>query len=97
MAAKANPGTADRDFEGLLRPAEVLGKAKITHQVLYRYVTLGLIEPAAELESGARLFHPNVIVLIEVIQSLIRSGYSLRDIKEIYFKDERVKKALASQ
>ena len=69
----------------------------ITHQVLYRYVTLGLIEPATTTASGQRLFHPNVVGLIEVIKSLNQSGYSLRDMKATFFKDERVKKAMAKQ
>ena len=76
---------------GLLRTAEVLERTGITHQILYRYITLGLIEPALVKESGFRLFHPDVVPLIETIKNLNRR-YSLRDIKEIYFRDERVRR-----
>jgi len=77
----------------LLRTAEVLERAEITHQVLYRYITLGLIEPASTTEKGLRFFHPNVIPLIEIIKSISRDGgYSLRDLKDIFFKDERVRR-----
>jgi DNA-binding transcriptional MerR regulator len=77
----------------LLRTAEVLERTGITHQILYRYITLGLIEPASTTEKGLRFFHPNVILLIEIIKSISRDGgYSLRDLKDIFFKDERVKK-----
>ncbi len=78
----------------LLRPAEVLQRAEITHQVLYRYVTLGLIEPAATTPTGQRLFHPDVIELIGAIKVLTRKGYSLRDMKETYFREARVRRAL---
>src|SRR5262245_32808767 len=60
-------GNNDGGFEGrhpLLRTAEVLAKTRITHQVLYRYITLGLIEPAQTTSSGLRLFKPNVVQLI---------------------------------
>ena len=82
------------DEQGLLRTADVLRATGITHQVLYRYVTLGLIEAAESTPSGQRLFHPDVVTLIEVIKSLNRSGYSLRDMKTIFFKDQRVRRAL---
>ena len=82
------------DGQELLRTAAVLRATGITHQVLYRYVTLGLIEAAESTPRGQRLFHPDVVTLIEVIKSLNRSGYSLRDMKEIFFKDQRVRRAL---
>jgi len=75
---------------GLIKTAEVLRKTGITHQVLYRYITLGLIEPAETTDTGQRFFRPNVTELIEIIKSLNQSGYSLRHIKEIFFKDEKV-------
>jgi hypothetical protein len=79
----------------LIRTSEVLRLTGISHQVLYRYITLGLVEPSSTAESGQRLFHPMVVDLIELIQSLNESGYTLRDIKDIFFKEERVKKAVA--
>lgn len=76
-----------------LRTAEVLARTGISHQVLYRYVTLGLVEPIDAGSTGQRSFHPSVVALIEVIQELTRSGYALRDLKDIFFKDERVRRA----
>ncbi len=77
----------------LLRTHDVLERTGISHQVLYRYVTLGLIEPATTTEKGLRYFHPNVVQLIEVIKDMTETGgYSLRDLKDIFFKDERVRK-----
>ena len=42
----------------LLRTAEVLERTGITHQVLYRYMTLGLIDAAKTTETGVRLSIP---------------------------------------
>ena len=88
--------TANLDPKLLLRPKDVLEQTGITHQILYRYITLGLIEPARSAKPGLRLFHPNVVPLIKLIQSITRNGgYSLRDLKDIFFKDERVRKLTA--
>lgn len=81
---------------GLLRTAEILERTGITHQTLYRYITLGLIEPAATSDTGVRYFNPRAIPLIETIKSITRDGgYSLRDLKDIFFKDDRVRRAIA--
>lgn len=77
----------------LLKTKDVLDATGISHQVLYRYVTLGLIEEAKSTAGGQRLFHPRVIPLIEHIKGLNETGYSLRDIKQIFFKSSRVEKA----
>ena len=77
----------------LLRTSELLARTGITHQVLYRYVTLGLLEPAQSTDGGQRLFQPTAVTLVRLVRSLNESGYSLRDIKEIFFKDERVRRA----
>ena len=81
-----------QEESSLLRTAEVLERTGITHQVLYRYMTLGLIDAARTTETGVRLFHPDVVRLIEIVKGLNQSGYSLRDMKEIFFKDERVRR-----
>ena len=83
----------DTGAERLLKTREVLERTGITHQVLYRYITLGLIEGADETRGGQRRFHPRVIALIEHIRGLNATGYSLRDIKDIFFKDGRVERA----
>jgi DNA-binding transcriptional MerR regulator len=77
----------------LLKTREVLERTGITHQVLYRYVTLGLIEEAGTTKGGQRLFHPRVVELIHRIRGLIDTGYSLRHLKEIFFKPDRVRRA----
>lgn len=76
----------------LLKTREVLHQTGISHQVLYRYVTIGLVEEAASTPGGQRRFHPHVVDLIEQIKGLNATGYSLRDIKEIFFKEQRVRR-----
>ena len=93
--AGRNNGGGVEDHRALLRTAEVLARTQITHQVLYRHITLGLIEPAETTASGLRLFKSNVVQLIEIIKGLSQTGYSLRDMKDIFFKDERVRKLSA--
>lgn len=83
----------ESDPDRLLKTREVLEMTGISHQVLYRYVTLGLVEEAGNTKGGQRLFHPRVIPLIEHIRGLNETGYSLRDIKEIFFKEKRVRRA----
>ena len=74
----------------LLRTSEVLRRAGISRQVLYRYITLGLIQEAQVTASGQRLFHPRVVRWIELIRSLNDTGYALRDIRDTFFRDKRV-------
>jgi DNA-binding transcriptional MerR regulator len=84
---KASP----RASRGCLKTREVLEATGITHQILYRYITLGLIQEAETTSTGQRLFHGRTIAAIRLIQRLNQSGYTLRDIKEIFFKEGRLK------
>ena len=79
---------------GLLRTSDVLEQTGITHQILYRYVTMGLIEPAVTTETGVRLFRPEAVSLIRLILSFNQTGYSLQHLKETFFKDEKVRRLL---
>ena len=95
-AAPRKPSTLKDGGEkggGGLRTREILEATGITHQILYRYITLGLIEEARTTQTGQRLFHERTIPAIRLIQRLNQSGYTLRDIKEIFFKEERVRGA----
>ena len=89
MAARARKPqpSATGDF----KTRDVLKATGITHQILYRYITLGLIEEAKTTGTGQRLFDGRTIAAIRLIQRLNQSGYTLRDIKEIFFKESRVR------
>ena len=62
--------------------------ASVTRHVIHMYLTLGLIEPAEQTPSGHNLFDASVFKRLELIERLKKSGYTLRDIKEIFFKDK---------
>ncbi|MEE8143059.1 MAG: MerR family transcriptional regulator [Planctomycetota bacterium] len=68
----------------LYKPGEVLKRAGISRQVLYRYLQLELVTPAEVTETGRNLFSDSVFKQIQMIQSLNQSGYTLRDIREIF-------------
>ncbi len=75
---------------GFLKTKDVLHATGITHQILYRYVTMGLVREYHTTESGHRLFSPETIAAIKLIRQLNQTGYTLRDIKDIFFKDRRI-------
>lgn len=75
-----------------LKTAEVLAATGITHQTLYRYATIGLIEEIDSTAGGHRRFPPETIAAIKLVQGLVRTGYTLRDIKEIFFKETRMQR-----
>ncbi len=82
---------APRSKRPPLRTKDVLAATGITHQILYRYMTLGLIREAKVTSTGQRLFSPETIAAIRLIQRLNTTGYTLRDIKDIFFKEKRLK------
>lgn len=68
----------------LLRIGAAAEKAGISRQMLQYYVMLGLVKPAGKSPSGQRLFDKESISRIKLIRKLNRSGYTLRDIREIF-------------
>lgn len=81
-------------MEKLNKTGEVLKRAGISREVFYRYLTMGLIKPARTSSGGHNLFSDAVFRHIELIRDLNASGFSLRDIKDIYFRDKRIDAAL---
>ncbi len=73
----------------LYKTGEVLKRAGLSREVFYRYLNIGLVKETARTPGGHNLFDESVFARLELIQQLNRSGYPLRDIKEIFFKDNR--------
>ncbi|MCD6405827.1 MAG: MerR family transcriptional regulator [Planctomycetes bacterium] len=71
------------------KTGEFLTRVGISRQTLYTYLTMGLIEEAELTESGRHLFDDQAVRRVEIIKQLNASGYPLRAIKEIYFKEGR--------
>ena len=74
----------DEPEESLLKTGEVLKGAGVSRQVLYRYMQMELIEPAQVTDTGRHFFRESVYKQIKRIQQLNESGYTLRDIREIF-------------
>ncbi len=72
----------------LMKTKEVLEKTGISRQVLYRYITAGLIQEEQKTSTRRRLFSPAVIDKIKLIQQINKSGYTLREIGEIFFRNK---------
>ncbi len=77
-------------MEKLYKTGEVLKASGVSREVFYRYLTMGLVKAAKISPGGHNLFAESVFTQLELIQSLNASGYTLRDIKDIYFRDERL-------
>ena len=74
----------------LLKTGEVAGRAGVSRQIIHIYTTMGLIKEERKTPSGYRLFSKNVLKRIEIIRELVRTGYTLRDVKEIFLKQRRI-------
>ena len=68
----------------------MLDRAAISRQVLYRYIQMELVTPAETTDTGRHLFSESVFKQIALIQKLNSTGYTLRDIREIF--SERLKR-----
>lgn len=88
MADESDP--PKKRVNSLLKTGEVLERSEISRQVLYRYMQLELVTAAETTDTGRNLFRESVFRQIQLIQQLNQSGYTLRDIREIF--SERLKK-----
>lgn len=86
MTARARDASEPFQPERLYRTAEVLRATGISRQVLYRYITLGFITPAEVTETGRRMFDESVFSRLDLIRELNQSGYTLREIRETFFR-----------
>ena len=74
--------------EKLYKTGEVLRRTGFSRQSFYQYLTLGLIKEARVTAGGHHLFDESVFTRLKIIKRLNRTGYTLRDIKEVFFKNE---------
>lgn len=74
----------------LLTTGEVMRQSGLSRQVLYQYTSMGLIEEAATNEAGHRLYPGRVLRDLRIIRLLRETqGYTLREIKDIFFSRRR--------
>lgn len=63
-------------------------KAGVSRQTVQYYLMVGLLEPTEVTASGRRLFDQKAVETIRLIRQMNETGYTLRDIREI-FLDKR--------
>lgn len=68
----------------LMKTGELLKVSGISRQVLYNYVTAGLIYEVERTASGHKLFDEHAALRIRLIKNLHTRGYTLRDIKRLF-------------
>jgi MerR family redox-sensitive transcriptional activator SoxR len=69
----------------LFTTGQVMKRTGLSRQVLYQYSTMGLIREQATTPKGHRRYGEDVFRRLELIRELNQTGYTLRDIKEIFF------------
>ena len=81
------PEAAPQKDENLIKVGELARRTDLTRQALHTYVQLGLLIPARSTVGGQRLFDQKAEERVNLIRKLSASGYSLKDIRDIFLKD----------
>ena len=74
--------------DGLYTAGELARRAGMTRQTVHHYTVLGLIVPVERTEGGFRLYDDSALRRIRLVQGLLSTGYTLRDLSETYFKEK---------
>jgi DNA-binding transcriptional MerR regulator len=74
--------------ETWMRISAAAEAAGVSKNVIEYYILLGLISPCRMPDRPGRFFDPDLIRRIKLIRQLNRSGYTLRDIREIYLRNK---------
>ena len=89
MAARKTRRKPESEGRGqLLKTSDVLARSGITRQMLYLYTTMGLIDPVETTAAGHKLFGEDVLSKLKIVRDALETGYSLRDVKEIFFESK---------
>jgi len=67
-----------------MKTKELLEKTGISRQVLQQYLVMGLLKEKERTEGGHRIFGEDAVKRIELIKQMNQSGYTLRDIREVF-------------
>ncbi|MBN1942320.1 MAG: MerR family transcriptional regulator [Phycisphaerae bacterium] len=72
--------------ESRMRISAAARAAGVTRQTIEYYIMIGLIQPLRPPGRNARFFDAALVKRIKLIRRLNQSGYTLRDIRDVYFK-----------
>jgi len=78
---------SDRDDE-LIKLSALIKASGLSRQTIQYYLMLGLMKESARTDGGHRLFDKSAIERAKLINKLNKTGYSLRDIRELFLKDK---------
>ncbi|MBT3279804.1 MAG: MerR family transcriptional regulator [Phycisphaerales bacterium] len=70
--------------EGYFRLGPAAERLKLSRQTIEYYLLLGLIEPRRVEGRHGRFFDEALLTQIRTIRELNQSGYTLRDIREMF-------------
>jgi len=70
----------------LLSIGEAAKRAGVSRQSVQYYLMIGALEATKVSKTGRRLFDEKGVERIKLINQLNDSGYSLRDIKEVFIE-----------
>ena len=87
MSSRENPSSAGTSPSPVyLKAGELARRTSLTRQSLHQYVQIGLLEPAGTTKGGQRLYDEAAVERVVLIRKLCDSGYTLRDIRDIFLK-----------
>ncbi|MFH1421280.1 MAG: MerR family transcriptional regulator [Planctomycetota bacterium] len=72
--------------EELFKTSELVKRSGLSRQVIYEYITFGLIKEEKKTEAGHRLFSDKTLKQIKIIKQLVEHGYSLRGVREVFIE-----------
>ena len=78
---------AQADAQEPLKAGELARRTGLTRQALHIYVQVGLLHPVSSSKGGHRYYAASAVERIQLIRKLIDSGYTLKDIRDIFLKD----------
>ena len=84
-----------KDDPSLLRISAAARAAGVSRQTVESYLMIGLVIPLRLPDRMGRFFDTRLVKRVKLIRRLNRSGYTLRDIRQIYLR--RWKKVASSQ
>ena len=68
---------------------QAASKAGVSRQTVQYYLMVGLLEPTEVTATGRRLFDEKAIETIRLIHQMNETGYTLRDIREIFLEKRK--------
>jgi MerR family redox-sensitive transcriptional activator SoxR len=83
-SGRERAGAGGRPARKLYSAGEVARHAGLTRQVVHNYTVMGLIHPAERTPTNRRYYDESVFRRIALIRRMLRSGYTLQSLRELF-------------